>query len=122
MLFTNDLLTSDILNHKYAAEAFTLMRTLEDVSIEQRLEAYYPKSKAIFEMRAQFILPIYKKHVPTKFANEVDQLFLFLRGYTSRPYTGSVYNILCANEYLYSKDKSEKIQAILMLTEHIMKE
>ena len=111
MLYTKDILTNKILKHRAAPEAFTILRVLEDIAIEEKLEKEHPESIEVFKKRGQHIMPIYKKHVPTEFANKVDQLFLKLRGYSSKEYDDP-YALRYAREYLDTDDIEKKTNAI----------
>lgn len=115
MLYTKDLLTNKILKHRAGPQAFTIMRVLEDIAIEKRLEAEYPEAVEVFKSRAQHIMPVYKQHTPTDFASDVDQLFLHLRGY-SKAYKGDPYVLRYAQQYLENDDDETKIDAILNIT------
>lgn len=120
MLYTKDILTDTIITHKAGPQAFTILRVLEDISIEKRLEKEYPQAVEVFKQRAKHIIPAYFKsdHVPSKFAKEVDDLFLYLRGYAGT-YKGDPYLLRYAQQYLETDSKNVKIDAILNLVSRI---
>lgn len=120
LLYTKDLLTNMILKYRDAPQAFTVLRVIEDVSIERKLEANFPKSAAVFKKRAPHAISAYSSYTPSKFASKMDQLFLFLRGYTNRPYSGSTKALSAAERYLSSNDPQEKIHAVLTITQELM--
>lgn len=116
MLYTKDLLTNKIVQHRSAPQAFTLLRVLEDIAIERQLEKEHPDTVQVFQTRAQHIIPLYKTHTPSLFAKKVDDLFLFLRGY-KKQYTGDPQALDLANKYLQSANPDEKIDAIVSLAD-----
>lgn len=119
MLYTKDLLCDAITKYRNGPQAFTVLRVLEDIAIEKKLEADHPDTVEVFKTRASHILPIYKQHTPTKFAKQVDELFLFLRGY-GKQFNGSTTALSAAHTYLRSTDKKEKVNAVLKITDEFM--
>ena len=114
LLYTKDLLCNKIVKHKNAPQAFTILRVLEDIAIERRLERDFPKAVDVFKTRGKHIMPAYKKHIPSDFAKQVDGLFLYLRGY-SGTFKGDPYAIKYANMYLNHDNPNTKIKAVLDL-------
>lgn len=120
LLYTKDLLTNMIVKYRNAPQAFTILRVIEDVAIERKLEHNFPNSIEIFKKRAPHALSAYKEYTPSKFASRVDQLFLFLRGYTSKLYSGSTKALNAAEHYLSSDNPDDKIHAVLTITQELM--
>ena len=118
LLYTKDILTNKIIKHRAGAQAFTILRVLEDVAIEKRLEEEYPNAVDIFKSRAQHIMPVYKESKPSKFASEIDQLFLYLRGYM-KTYKGDPYVHRYAMQYLETDDAETKIDAVLNIVDRM---
>lgn len=122
MLYTKDLLTNKIIKFRNSSEAFTVLRVLEDVAIERKMERDFPHSIDIFKKRASHAINAITQHVPTAFASEVDQMFLTLRGYTNRKYKGSTEVLRYAEKYLSSNNDDDKIDAVLNITDILTKE
>ena len=120
MLYTKDLLSKEIVGHKYGAQAFTILRVLEDIAIEQALEEDHPAAVEVFKTRAQHIIPIYKKHVPSDFSKKIDEIFLHLRGY-KKDFGGDPEALRLANVYLRGKEINTKINAVINLTNLLMR-
>ena len=113
LFYTIDILNDKIVKHKFAPQAFTILRVLEDVAIEKKLEEEFSEAVDIFKTRSAHIMPAYKQHTRSKFAHEIDQLFLYLRGYTSQEYKGDKYILRHACEYIEKDDIDTKIDAVL---------
>ena len=111
MLYTKDILTDKILKHRASAQAFTILRVLEDIAIEEKLEKEYPAAVEVFKSRVGHIIPLYKENTPSEFAHKVDQLFLKLRGY-GKDHDVDPYVLRYAGEYLKSDDVQVKTNAI----------
>lgn len=120
LLYTKDILTNKIIKHRAGPQAFTILRVLEDISIEKQLERDFPNAVEVFKSRAAHIIPIYKSHTPSKFAKSVDQMFLYLRGY-SKQFDGDPYVLRYANQYLESTDAETKIDAVLNIIDRLGK-
>jgi hypothetical protein len=120
MLYTKDILTDVIVQHQKAPQAFTILRVLEDISIEKRLEQEFPQAIEVFKKRAGHIIPAYKKHNPSAFSSAIDQLFLYLRGY-SKSFSGDPYLLKYAQQYLDSDDKNTKVDAVLNIVDRATK-
>lgn len=120
LLYTKDLLTNMILKYRDAPQAFTVLRVIEDVSIERKLEAEFPDAVEIFKKRAPHAISAYSSYTPSKFAGKMDQLFLFLRGYTNKRFSGSTTALSAAERYLSSNDPQEKIHSVLTITQELM--
>ena len=118
-LYSIDILTNDILEHPNAVEIFTLARTIEDARIEKIMEQEYPETAQIFKERAQYIVPVYKSHTPTPFSKIVDDLFLYLRGY-SKSFSGPPEFVTLAQQFIAAgNDRDKKVEAIIKLGEAI---
>ena len=120
LLYTKDLLCQKIVQYRNAPQAFTILRVLEDIAIERKLEAEFPKAVEIFKRRSPHARAAYDKNKPSKFSGALDQLFLFLRGYTTRPYLGGTAVLSAAETYLSSSDEDEKVDAVLTIAEQLM--
>lgn len=120
VMYSIDILTNDFINSQYSAQAFTLARTIEDVRTEKILEQEFPETKNIFKERSSYIVPLYKKHSPSKFSKIVDSLFLRLRGYSPRfDYPQEFIDI--AQKFIdIGNKRDEKVKLILLLTNKIM--
>jgi hypothetical protein len=120
VMYSIDIITNDMLDHPHSAQAFTLARTLEDVRTEQLMEQEYPQTAAIFKSRAQYIVPLYKKHTPTSFSSIVDHLFLYLRGYSKTfKYDNSLLTL--AQRFIDAgNSRKQKVDAILTLVDAIL--
>lgn len=121
-LYSIDILTKEIVNHKLAAEIFTLARTIEDARVEKLMEEQYPETANIFKERAQYIIPLYKSHTPSNFAKIVDDLFLFLRGYkNSFPHNKAFLNL--GKQFIAAgNNREKKVKAVIKLAELISNE
>lgn len=119
VMYSIDIITNNLLNHPHSAQAFTLARTLEDVRTETLMEKDYPATATVFKSRAQYIIPIYKKHSPTAFSKIVDSLFLNLRGYSNKfNYDNKILKI--AQKFVSTgNDREKKVKIILELTDEI---
>lgn len=118
-LYSIDILTNDILEHPNAVDIFTLARTIEDARIEKLMEIEYPETAQIFKERAQFIVPVYKSHSPTPFSKIVDDLFLYLRGY-SKTFSGPKEFVDLAQQFIAAgNDRDKKVETIIKLGEAI---
>lgn len=121
-LYSIDILTNDILEHPNAVEIFTLARTIEDARIEKIMEQEYPETAVIFKERAKYIIPVYKGHNPTPFSKIVDDLFLYLRGY-SKSFSGPEESIDIAQQFIAAgNDRDKKVETIIKLGEVITKD
>lgn len=120
VLYSIDIITNEIANHPYSVQAFTLARTIEDVRTEQILENDYSATASVFKARSKFIIPLYKKHTPSKFSKIVDSLFLRLRGYSSKfDYPQEFLDI--AQKFInIGNNREQKVKLILLLTDKIM--
>ena len=120
VLYSIDIRTNEVVNSPYSAQAFTLARTIEDVRTEKILEQEYPETKNVFKERSSYIVPLYKKHSPSKFSKIVDSLFLRLRGYSPRfEYPQEFIDI--AQKFIdVGNKRDEKVKLILLLTNKIM--
>lgn len=119
VMYSIDIITNNMLDHPHSAQAFTLARTLEDVRTEQLMEQEYPQTAAIFKSRAQYIVPLYKKHTPTSFSSVVDHLFLHLRGY-SKTFKYNKHLLTLAQHFIDAgNNREQKVDAILALTDAI---
>lgn len=118
-LYSIDILTKEIVDHPLASEIFTLARTIEDVRVENLMEAEFPETQKIFKERAQYIVPLYKSHTPGPFAKIVDDLFLYLRGYAPS-FSGDKKYVKMAEEFIAAgNDRDKKVSAIIKLGEAI---
>jgi hypothetical protein len=120
VLYSIDIITNELVQSNYSAQAFTLARTIEDVRTEKILEQEYPETKTIFKERSQYIVPLYKKHTPSPFSKIVDSLFLRLRGYSPKfDYPLEFLNL--AQKFIdVGNNRTEKVNIILLLTNKIM--
>lgn len=119
MLYTKDLLTNNIVQHGAAPQLFTVMRVLEDIAIEKRLEEEHPNAIDIFKGRAQHIIPLYKQNKPSPFAKQIDELFLHLRGY-KKDFSGDPEILQLAQTYLNSDDLETKVDAVVSIGEKLL--
>lgn len=121
VLYSIDIITNEMINHPYSAQAFTLARTIEDVRTENILEQEYPETAKIFKSRSKFIIPLYKQHSPTPFSKIVDSIFLNLRGYSSR-FNYPEHLLELAKHFIsVGNNREEKVKIILQLTDAIFK-
>lgn len=120
VLYSIDIITNEMVQSQYSAQAFTLARTIEDVRTEKILEQEYPETKTIFKERSRYIIPLYKKHTPSQFSKIVDSLFLRLRGYSSNFNYPQEFLDLAQQFIDIGNDRDKKVKTILLLTNKIM--
>jgi len=118
-LYSIDILTKEIVNHKLASEIFTLARTIEDARVEKLMEQEYPETAQIFKERASYIIPLYKSHTPSNFAKIVDDLFLYLRGYNKNFSHNKAFLSLGEQFIAAGNNREKKVQAVIKLAELI---